>query len=166
MIYVALFVISKTIFPLYRVPTSAMDPTIAPGDLAISNRSTKVHRGSIITFVYPLDRRTMFVKRVVGLPGETILVRDKKLFINGKELAEPYASHVDRRVYPLDPALPEPYQSRDQFGPYTIPPGQYFVLGDNRDVSSDSRYWGTVPEKNIRGHVIVVVSRTVGFHRP
>ena len=76
--------------------------------------------------------------------------------VNGKALVEPYVLHVDSTVYPRQPALPEPYRSRDQFGPYSVPDGQYFAMGDNRDRSSDSRYWGTVPRSLIKGRAFMV----------
>jgi signal peptidase I len=76
--------------------------------------------------------------------------------VNGKPLDEPYVVHVDPQVYPKMPALPEPYRSRDQFGPYTVAPRSYFAMGDNRDRSSDSRYWGTVPRSMIKGRAFMV----------
>ena len=115
-----------------------------------------LRRGDIIVFRYPLQPDTDFVKRVIGMPGDTIEIRDKKVSINGKQLDEPYVIHEDSTTYPLQPALPEPYRSRDQFGPYTVPGGQYFAMGDNRDRSSDSRYWGTVPRSMIKGRAFMV----------
>jgi signal peptidase I len=76
--------------------------------------------------------------------------------VNGTALNEPYVLHDDPQVYPLQPALPEPYRSRDQFGPFKVPAGQYFAMGDNRDRSSDSRYWGTVPRTMIKGRAFMV----------
>src|SRR6476469_557529 len=151
--YSILLVTSKVFFPIYRNKTGAMEPLIAPGDILITTRSGPARRGDVIVHKYPMDPKTVFVKRVIGLPGDTILIRDKELFLNGRKLDEPYATHVDPTVYPLNPALPEPYRSRDQFGPFTVPPNGFFVLGDNRDQSSDSRYWGTVPRDNVRGRV-------------
>src|SRR5438105_14664598 len=113
-------------------------------------------RGDIIVFRYPLQPDTDFVKRVIGLTGETVEIRDKKVSVNGKALNEPYVIHEDSTVYPLQPALPEPYRSRDQFGPFKVPDGQYFAMGDNRDRSSDSRYWGTVPRTMIKGRAFMV----------
>ena len=96
------------------------------------------------------------MKRVVGLPGETITIRNKQVSIDGKPLPEPYTLFLDRVVYPGGDILPEPYRQRDNFGPITVPPGQYFAMGDNRDDSSDSRYWGTVPRGHIKGRAFMV----------
>ena len=105
------------------------------------------------------------MKRIVGLPGETIEIRDKQLFVNGSPLAEPYVHHEDREIYPRNDMLPEPYRSRDQFGPLTIPASHYFMLGDNRDRSHDSRWWGALPAKNVIGRA-VLVGMGWRFHPP
>lgn len=164
--YLVVLVVTKTVFPAYRNDSGAMEPTLAVGDNVITNRSSNVTRGDMIVFRYPQKPDTMFVKRVVGLPGERIEIRSKKVYVNGTELSEPYASHVDENVLPNNPALPEPYRSRDHFGPFTVPAERFFVLGDNRDRSSDSCYWGPVPRENIGGQVILVISRQNGVWRP
>ncbi|MGZ8709324.1 MAG: signal peptidase I, partial [Thermoanaerobaculia bacterium] len=105
---------------------------------------------------YPLQPDTDFVKRVIGMPGDEIEIRRKKVWINGKQLEEPYVLHEDPEIIPNKPALPEPYRSRDHYGPYTVPPDSYFAMGDNRDRSSDSRYWGTVPRSMIKGRAFMV----------
>jgi signal peptidase I len=115
-----------------------------------------IRRGDIIVFRYPLQPDTDFVKRVIGMPGDTVEVRNKKVSVNGRQLDEPYVIHEDPQIFPLRPELPEPYRSRDQYGPYAVPPGQYFAMGDNRDRSSDSRYWGTVPRPMIKGRAFMV----------
>ncbi|HET7434434.1 MAG TPA: signal peptidase I [Thermoanaerobaculia bacterium] len=159
-------------FQAFKIPTGSMEDNLKVGDHIIVNKFIygphgdgplaklfplrDVKRGDIIVFRYPLDPDTDFVKRVVGLPGDVITVRDKVVYVNGKALTEPYVVHVDKQVYPDVPALPEPYRSRDQFGPYTVPPESYFAMGDNRDQSSDSRYWGTVPRANIKGRAFMV----------
>jgi signal peptidase I len=96
------------------------------------------------------------VKRVIGMPGDVVAIRDKKVSVNGRLLAEPYVVFDDPTVYPAEPALPEPYRSRDQFGPVRVPAGHYFAMGDNRDRSSDSRYWGFVPRADIKGRAFMV----------
>ena len=83
-------------------------------------------------------------------------IRDKKLIIDGEPQNEAYVVYDDPQIYPNQPALPEPYRSRDQFGPYTVPAESYFTMGDNRDRSSDSRYWGTVPRALIKGRAFMV----------
>jgi signal peptidase I len=158
------------VFQAFKIPTGSMEDNLKVGDHIIVNKFIygagtalggllplrEIKRGDIIVFRYPLQPETDFVKRVVGLPGDTVEVRDKKVSVNGKQLDEPYVIHEDPQVYPLQPALPEPYRSRDQFGPYSVPAGQYFAMGDNRDRSSDSRYWGTVPRSMIKGKAFMV----------
>lgn len=158
------------VFQAFKIPTGSMEDNLKIGDHIIVNKFIygpgtnaggllplrDIKRGDIIVFRYPLQPDTDFVKRVIGMPGDVVEVRDKKVAVNGKELDEPYVIHEDPQVYPLQPALPEPYRSRDQFGPYTVPAGQYFAMGDNRDRSSDSRYWGTVPRSMIKGRAFMV----------
>jgi signal peptidase I len=160
------------VFQAFKIPTGSMEDNLKIGDHIIVNKFIygpdgngplenlfplrDIKRGDIIVFRYPLQPDTDFVKRVIGMPGDTVEVRNKQVAINGLPLAEPYVIHEDPQVYPLQPALPEPYRSRDQFGPFTIPEGQYFAMGDNRDRSSDSRYWGTVPRTMIKGRAFMV----------
>lgn len=157
------------VFQAFKIPTGSMEDNLKIGDHIIVNKFIygpgpsmgllplrDVQRGDVVVFRYPLQPDTDFVKRVIGMPGDTILIRDKRVSINGRALDEPYVTHEDPQVYPLQPALPEPYRSRDQFGPFTVPPGQYFAMGDNRDRSSDSRYWGTVPRAMIKGRAFMV----------
>jgi len=143
-----------------------MDPTLRMGDVVFARRWTSVSRGDLVAFQYPLEPKVIFMKRIVGMPGDVIEIRDKQLALNGKFIEEPYVQHDDPRVYPRLPALPEPYRSRDQFGPVRVPADQYFVLGDNRDKSSDSRYWGSVPKKLIVGRLFFVISPQRGIWRP
>ena len=89
-------------------------------------------------------------------PGDRWHLDEVYLSINGKPLAEPYVIHVDPMVWPAKPQLPEQFRVRDQFGPYSVPAGQYFAMGDNRDSSLDSRYWGFVPRDNIIGKPLVI----------
>jgi signal peptidase I len=157
-------------FQAFKIPTGSMEDNLKVGDHIIVNKFIygpgttlggmlplrEIRRGDIIVFRYPLQPDTDFVKRVIGLPGDTVEVHDKVVSVNGKPLAEPYVIHVDPTIYPPRPQLPEPYRSRDQFGPYFVPIGQYFAMGDNRDRSSDSRYWGTVPRSMIKGKAFMV----------
>ncbi len=158
-------------FQAFKIPTGSMEDNLKVGDHIIVNKFIygpasppwekllplrQIKRGDIIVFRYPLQPDTDFVKRVIGMPGDVVEIRDKKVAINGKQLDEPYVVHEDAQVFPLQPSLPEPYRSRDQFGPYAVPVGQYFAMGDNRDRSSDSRYWGTVPRSMIKGRAFMV----------
>src|SRR5215510_4403765 len=151
-------------FQAFKIPTGSMEDNLKVGDHIIVNKFIygpvpklwqkllplrDIRRGDIIVFRYPLQPETDFVKRVIGMPGDTVELRNKVVYINGQALDEPYVIHEDPTVFPPrgsgEPQLPDPYRVRDQFAPYTVPEGQYFAMGDNRDRSSDSRYWGTVP---------------------
>jgi signal peptidase I len=157
-------------FQAFKIPTGSMEDNLKVGDHIIVNKFIygpgttlggmlplrEIRRGDIIVFRYPLNPDTDYVKRVVGLPGDTVEVKDKIVSINGKPMSEPYVIHVDPRVMPSRPSLPEYGGVRDQYGPYTVPDGQYFAMGDNRDRSSDSRYWGTVPRSMIKGRAFMV----------
>lgn len=149
----------RTRYRVYRIPSAAMAPTIQPGDRVLVRRTNEVAAGDLAAFVFPGDQQTQLLKRIVATGGDTVQIRSKHLFVNGNELSEPYAFFDDPQSYPDQPALPEPYRSRDHFGPLRVPPNHYFVLGDNRDHSHDSRYWGTVPAENILGRVILIYSR-------
>jgi signal peptidase I len=122
-----------------RVEGQAMMPALGDGDkIFISKRITELNRGDIVVFLFPEDTTKSYLKRIVGLPGEMIDIRDGKVFINGQQIEEPYL-------------LPDQASSDSMAEPVTIKPDHYFVLGDNRRNSSDSRYWGTVPRKLIYG---------------
>jgi len=160
------------VFQAFKIPTGSMEDNLKVGDHIIVNKFIygplnrgplshlvpirDVKRGDIIVFSFPMQPDTDYVKRVIGLPGDVVEIRDKKVSINGKQLNEPYTLFVDPTTYPLKPELPEPYRSRDQFGPYTVAADSYFAMGDNRDRSSDSRYWGTVPRSMIKGRAFMV----------
>jgi signal peptidase I len=157
-------------FQAFKIPTGSMEDNLKVGDHIIVNKFVygpgttlggmlplrEIRRGDIIVFRYPLNPDTDYVKRVIGLPGDTVEVHDKIVSINGKPMNEPYVIHVDPRIMPSRPTLPEYGGVRDQYGPYTVPDGQYFAMGDNRDRSSDSRYWGTVPRSMIKGRAFMV----------
>jgi signal peptidase I len=159
------------VFQAFKIPTGSMEDNLKIGDHIVVNKfiygpaaaglqglfpQREIRRGDIVVFRYPHQPDTDFVKRVVGLPGETIEVRDKKVFVEGIHLSEPYVLFEDPQTYPSGQFLPEPYRSRDQFGPYRVPEGHYFAMGDNRDRSSDSRYWGSVPRSLIKGRAFMV----------
>ena len=160
------------VFQAFKIPTGSMEDNLKIGDHILVNKFIygpgagsplgglfplrDVQRGDIVVFRYPLQPDTDFVKRVIGLPGDTITIRDKKVSVNGRELDEPYVVYDDEQVYPVGEFLPEPYRSRDQYGPFRVPQGHYFAMGDNRDRSSDSRYWGTVPRSLIKGRAFMV----------
>lgn len=160
------------VFQAFKIPTGSMEDNLKIGDHIIVNKFIygangpgpatgffpirEIRRGDIIVFRYPLQPDTDFVKRVIGMPADVVEIHDKKVFVNGKPLDEPYVIHGDPQVFPDKPELPEPYRSRDQFRPYTVGPDSFFAMGDNRDKSSDSRYWGTVPRSMIKGRAFMV----------
>lgn len=105
-----------------------------------------IGRGDVVVFKFDREPEKDYVKRVVGLPGDEIKMENKILFVNGKPASEPHVQHVDSGVVP----------ERDFLAPVKVPPGQYFVMGDNRDNSADSREWGFVPRARIRGRAMFV----------
>jgi signal peptidase I len=129
---------------------------------------TEPKRGDVIVFRYPMDIRQNYVKRVIGVPGDHIRVADKVVYLNGKPLTEPYTQHVFPGIEPYRDNFPsEPYgpvydRAREMLanhvmnGELVVPPGSYFAMGDNRDNSLDSRYWGFVPRENIIGKPLVI----------
>ena len=161
-------------FQAFKIPTGSMEDNLKVGDHIIVNKFIyganaspgveklfplrPISRGDIVVFRYPENPETDYVKRVVGLPGDRITIESKKLLINGKPVEEPYVVHTDDQVIPdqRQGMLPEPWRSRDHYGPFTVPPGQYFAMGDNRDHSYDSRYWGPVPRELIKGRAFMV----------
>ena len=102
--------------------------------------------GDVIVFEFPEDTTKDFIKRIIGVPGDVIEMKDKVVYRNGEKLVEPYIKHTDPNIQ----------QRRDNFGPITVPPDRYFVMGDNRDESYDSRFWGFVDKEKIRGKAWVI----------
>lgn len=175
----------------YKIPTGSMIPTLKVGDFIFAYKlpyglpipftdgsrlnASLPSRGDVVVFRYPGNEQVNYVKRVVGLPGDQIAIKNKKLFINDIEAkyesisndvigdlpgAEYYApfkeSFGDAAGESTHEVITNRSDEADFFGPVVVPPGQIFVLGDNRDSSDDSRYWGTVPVKNLEGRVVVV----------
>ncbi len=128
------------LFQPFYIPSGSMEPTLKPGDRIIVNKITyrfsTPERGDIMVFKYPRDPERDFIKRVVGLPGENIEIKDSIVYINKKQAPQPF----------LAPGI-----SFANFGPVKIPEGNYFMMGDNRNNSEDSRVWGTLPGENIVG---------------
>ncbi len=113
-------------------------------------RFSEPQRGDIIVFKFPEDESKDFIKRVIGLPGDTVEIRNKQVSINGEPLVEPYVQHLDPNI------LPHQVQPRDNLGPMIVPPDSYFVMGDNRDQSLDSRFWGFVKLEKIKGKAFLI----------
>jgi len=134
----------------YKVPAASMEPTLLIGDHILVDRSMSGRnpkRGDIIVFEFPEDKRKAFVKRVVAVGGDVVAGKDKELYVNNKLVKDSYAVHNEPYV------IPASMNSRDNFGPVTVPAGSYFVMGDNRDRSYDSRFWGCVAQSKIEGTV-------------
>ncbi len=169
-IAVALALFVRTfVFQAFKIPTGSMEPNLLVGDHLIVNKmivaptvsglerailpGRDVRRGDIVVFKYPVDPERDFIKRVIGLPGERLELRRKKIYINGQPLDEPYAHY-------LEPPSPEGSSKRDdvreEYGPVTVPPGQYFMMGDNRDNSQDSRFWGFLPKSYLKGQALFI----------
>ena len=138
----------------YKIPSGAMIPTLLIGDHIIVDlkhyRNDSPKKGDIIVFKYPEDEKKDFIKRVVGVPEDKIEIKDKEVFINGEKLIENYIVHHDQHIKPKE------YEPRDNTGPIIVPPDSLFVMGDNRDQSYDSRYWGYVDKKQIRGKALYI----------
>jgi signal peptidase I len=145
------FLLRTFIIQAYKIPSGAMKPTLLVGDhiLVDKNATTldKINRKDIVVFVYPENPSKDFVKRLVGLPGDTIEIQSKELFINGESFSENYTIHTDPNILPSDK------YPRDNLGPIKVPPDHIFVMGDNRDQSFDSRFWGFVDISKIKGKV-------------
>lgn len=142
----------------FRIPSGSMRETLLEGDFLFANKFiygpripfTDIHLpgirkpkpGDIIVFEAPVGEHKDFIKRCIAVEGQTLEIRDKQFYVDGVRLDEPYVQHSDpRNIGP----------PRDEFGPITVPPGHIFMVGDNRDDSHDSRYWGPLDLKNVKG---------------
>jgi signal peptidase I len=176
-VILALF-IRTFVVQAFKIPTGSMEPNLLIGDHLLVNKLVvgpylsavertllpmkEVVRGNVLVFKYPEDPERDFIKRVIGLPGEQIEVRHKRVYVNGRLLDEPYAHYLEP-----PPPVPEEIESgpdqqglggdpRESYGPVTVPPKHYFVMGDNRDNSQDSRYWGFLPGDYVKGKALVI----------
>jgi signal peptidase I len=179
-IALALAVVLRTfIIQAYKIPSGSMEPTLLIGDHILVDKLAyglrmpdsffgltpfadkfpygkyvlnwaPVHRGDVVVFVFPLDSSKDFIKRVIGVAGDTVAVKAGIVYLNGKIMYDPHA----HRIIPPQERLPA--SPRDYFGPVKVPPGELFVMGDNRDLSWDSRFWGFVPRHNVEGHAFII----------
>lgn len=164
-VLLALF-IRTFVVQAFKIPSGSMLPTLLVGDHLLVNKfiygirvpfTGKVlvpikdpKSGDIIVFRYPKDRSIDYIKRVVGIPGDSIQVKDKKLYRNGKRVDDLHAHFTSTTV------LPAGVSPKDNFGPITVPEDKYFVMGDNRDNSSDSRFWGYVDNSDVLGKALII----------
>jgi signal peptidase I len=169
-VILALFVRTYVI-QAFKIPTGSMENNLLIGDHLLVNKFVLaptesaferallpigvVHRDDVIVFKYPEEPDRDFIKRVIGLPGETVELRNKKVYINGKPLDEPYVHFLEPPGH-TDLAEVTSFDVRERYGPVTVPPNQYFVMGDNRDNSQDSRYWGFLPRDYIKGKALLI----------
>ncbi len=186
MALVLFLIIRTFLVEAFQIPSGSMERTLLAGDFLFVNKAVygaqipgtnarlpgfeSPHRGDVIVFAYPKNPELNYVKRVIGTPGDTVEMRGGDVRVNGRRLEEPYVQRVDpgRDIYDPefnwqrdylsgDPAAARSYHpTRDSWGPLTVPAGKYFVLGDNRDNSADSRYWGFVDAAAVKGRPLVV----------
>jgi len=159
-------VIRTFIVQAYKIPSRSMVPTLLVGDHLLVNKFiygvkipvirriivpiTDPKRGDIIVFIYPNDRTKDYIKRVIGVGGDKIEIKNKNIFINDQPYKDAFGIYSDDTTYP---AIMQP---RDNFGPVTVPRGSLFVMGDNRDESADSRFWGFVDLKDVEGKALLI----------
>jgi signal peptidase I len=162
---IALFV-RGFIVQAFKIPSSSMEPTLLVGDHLLVNRLSyvtkvpftdtvlldlgKPARGDVVVFRYPVDRSKDFIKRVIGVEGDVIRIKDKVIYVNGKRMNDPHAHFAEEAV------IPGVFSQRDNFGPVTVPKDSYFCMGDNRDRSLDSRFWGFVKKDDLVGRALII----------
>jgi len=156
----------------FVVPTPSMEQTVLVGDHLVVNKFIyaphaagfwtallpyrEIRHGDIFVFKFPEDPHRDFIKRAIALPGDTVEIHGRVVSVNGSPVREPRASHSDPHVWPDDPHLPDSLRRRDQLPPTRVPGESYFAMGDNRDSSYDSRFWGPVPQENLKGRALFV----------
>jgi signal peptidase I len=169
--FVIAIVIRTFVIQAFKIPSGSMIPTLdvgdhilvtkfllgTPVDIPFTNITLfqmpglrKPERGDVVVFKFPQDPTRDFIKRVIGVGGDVVQEKNKQVYVNGRKLVEPYAQHDDDRIDPGD------VDQRDNYGPVTVPKGTIFVMGDNRDESYDSRFWGFVPLANVKGKAVII----------
>ena len=159
----------------FKIPSGSMEDTLLVGDHILVNKFMygeripytdlrffdfkHPQRGDVIVFIYPEDESKDFIKRVVAVEGDTIEVKEKKVYVNDTLQNEPFAVHKDNAV------IPAHVTKRDYFGPQQVPKDMLFVMGDNRDRSADSRFWGFVPLSKVKGKAFLIYWSWSGFMR-
>jgi signal peptidase I len=170
-VILALF-IRTFVVQAFKIPTGSMENNLLIGDHLLVNKFVfgpnasalekavlplgTIRRGNVIVFKYPEEPERDFIKRVIGLPGETIELRQKKVYVNGNPLDEPYVHFLEPPGSAASDSEVTSADVRERFGPVTVPPNQYFVMGDNRDNSQDSRYWGFLPRDYVKGKALII----------
>lgn len=157
----------------FKIPSGSMIPTLLVGDHILVNKLlygiripfttvrwpkiSEPKRGDVIVFVYPEDRTKDFIKRVVAVGGDTVAIKNKTVYINGKPVSNPYARFFSNVILPGD------VTPRDNLPPTKVPEGKLFVMGDNRDYSHDSRWWGFVPVEDVKGEAFLIYYSAENF---
>ena len=160
------FFVRTFVVQAFKIPSGSMEPNLLIGDHLLVNKFVsaptvwtvektllpidEIHRGDVIVFKHPKTPERDLIKRTIGLPGETIELRDKRVYVNGKPLDEPYTQDL----LPAGRNDLTEGDVRRNFGPLTVPAGHYFMMGDNRDNSEDSRYWGSLPRDHVKGKAL------------
>ena len=149
------FVLRAFLISAYKIPSKSMENTLLSGDFILVNKLAynfaDPQPGDIMVFKYPLNPEKTFIKRCIATEGQTVQIVKKILYVDGKRFNNPkWENFTDPLV------LPQEYSTRDNFGPYQVPKGQIFVLGDNRDESRDSRFWGFLEKRHIIGKPIII----------
>ena len=156
----------------FKIPTASMEDNLLIGDHLFVNKfiyaphlDTPFHAllpyrdikpGDVVVFKYPQEPGRDFIKRAVAVGGQTIQVRAKKLSVDGVAESNPHEMHKDRQVFPDSELLPDQIRNRDNFGPFVVPTDFVFCMGDNRDNSYDSRFWGPVPRSYFKGRALII----------
>jgi signal peptidase I len=160
------FILRAFVIQAFRIPSASMQDTLLIGDFLFVNKfeyGPKIpfthirlpglrqpRRGDVIVFQFPQDPSKDYIKRCIATQGESLEIHDKRVAVNGRELREPYAIHSDANIRPAG------YDFRDNFGPFKVADKQLFMMGDNRDNSNDSRYWGALPMDLVKGHAMFI----------
>ena len=167
-VILALFV-RTFVFQAFKIPTGSMKPNLLVGDHLLVNKfifaptaspierallpMRPIERGDVIVFKFPEEPDRDFIKRVIGLPGDTLELKNQTIQINGMPLIEPYAHYL---FPPVAAGQADSFDLRRKYGPVTVPEGHYFMMGDNRDDSQDSRFWGFLPASYVKGRALFI----------
>ena len=166
------FFVRTFVVQAFKIPTGSMENNLLIGDHLLVNKFgvapsvsrlerallpiSTIHRGDVVVFKYPVDPNRDFIKRVIGLPGETLEVRERKVYIDGRALEEPYAHYIELPTSSSEYREVTSSDVQKHYGPVVVPADQYFMMGDNRDNSADSRFWGFLPRDYIKGRALLI----------
>lgn len=166
-VILALF-IRTFVVQAFKIPTGSMEPNLLVGDHLLVNKflfaptaspverailpTREIRRGDVVVFKFPEEPERDFIKRVIGLPGDTVEVRNRQVLINGNPIDEPYAHYL----FPVGDDEANGFDVRARYGPVSVPEAHYFMMGDNRDNSQDSRYWGFLPAHYVKGRALMI----------